>query len=297
MAKGFTVKADAPKKKNTDDFNIAECRQLVRGKTIVFCLPGRGVSYQFLKSFVGLCFDLVQSGAAIQISQDYSSMVNFARCKCLGANVLRGPDQKPWDGNLKYDYQLWIASDIMFDTEKFYRLIDNAIPKEARTYEDVIQPVLEADGTEKKDEEGKVVTQVVGKNIIVDPEKEREIVAGWYCTEDGRTTSIAHWLEEGDFRKNGGVMNHETLETMGKRKKPFTCDYTGFGWVLIKNGVFENEQMKYPWFAPKMQVFESGEVQDMCGEDVSFCLDAIEAGFEIWCDPLIRVGHEKTRVI
>ena len=67
-------------------------------------------------------------------------------------------------------------------------------------------------------------------------------------------------------------MNHETLETMGKRKKPFTCDYTGFGWVLIKNGVFEHEKMKYPWFAPKMQVFESGEVQDMCGEDVSFCL-------------------------
>ena len=93
MAKGFTVKADAPKKKNTDDFNIAECRQLIRGKTIVFCLPGRGVSYHFLKAFVGLCFDLVQNGAAIQISQDYSSMVNFARCKCLGANVLRGPDQ------------------------------------------------------------------------------------------------------------------------------------------------------------------------------------------------------------
>ena len=185
----------------------------------------------------------------------------------------------------------------MFDTEKFYRLINNAIPKEARTYEDVIQPVLNPDGTEKKDEEGKAITQVVGKNIIVDPEKEREIVAGWYCTEDGRTTSIAHWLEEGDFRKNGGVMNHETLETMSKRKKPFTCDYTGFGWVLIKNGVFEHEQMKYPWFAPKMQIFESGEVQDMCGEDVSFCLDAIEAGFEIWCDPLIRVGHEKTRVI
>ena len=292
------MKAAVPKqKKNENTFNIEECKQLIRGKHIVFCLPGRGVSYQFLKSFVGLCFDLVQSGASIQISQDYSSMVNFARCKCLGANVLRGPDQKPWDGNLKYDYQLWIDSDIMFDTEKFYRLIHNAIPKEARTYEDVIQPVMSEDGTEKKDKDGKTMTQIVGKQIIIDPEKEREIVAGWYCTEDGRTTSIAHWLEEGDFRSNGGVMNHETLETMSKRKKPFTCDYTGFGWVLIKNGVFEHAEMKYPWFAPKMQIFESGEVQDMCGEDVSFCLDAIEAGFDIWCDPLIRVGHEKTRVI
>jgi len=92
-------------------------------------------------------------------------------------------------------------------------------------------------------------------------------------------------------------MNHETLETMKNRHKPFTVDYAGFGWLMIKHGVFENPEMKYPWFAPKMQVFESGAVQDMCGEDVSFCLDAKEAGYEIWCDPRIRVGHEKPRVI
>jgi hypothetical protein len=82
---------------------------------------------------------------------------------------------------------------------------------------------------------------------------------------------------------------------MAKRRKPFTVDYTGFGWVMIRHGVFE--RLEYPWFAPKMQVFESGAVQDMCGEDVSFCLDAKEAGIETWCDPRIRVGHEKTRVI
>ena len=44
-----------------------------------------------MKNFVQLCFDLVQNQMSIQISQDYSSMVNFARCKCLGVNVLRGP--------------------------------------------------------------------------------------------------------------------------------------------------------------------------------------------------------------
>ena len=92
-------------------------------------------------------------------------------------------------------------------------------------------------------------------------------------------------------------MNHEMVDGISKRRKPFTVDYTGFGWVMIKNGVFEHPEMKYPWFAPKMQIFESGAVQDMCGEDVSFCLDAKEAGMETWCDPRIRVGHEKTRVI
>ena len=258
MAKGFTVKANTPEKKKKEEWDIAAIKERMKGKTIVFCLPGRGVSYIFLKNFVQLCFDMVQNGMAIQISQDYSSMVNFARCKVLGANVLRGPDQIPWDGKLEYDYQLWIDSDIVFDTNKFWQLCDLSCPAEG---------------------------------------EERGITAGWYATEDGHTTSVAHWLEEDDFRKNGGVMNHETVESIQKRKKPFTVDYTGFGWVMIKKGVFEDPKMKYPWFAPKMQVFESGSVQDMCGEDVSFCLDAIEAGYDIWCDPRIRVGHEKTRVI
>ena len=216
-------------------------------------------------------------------------MVNFARCKCLGANVLRGPNQLPWDGKLNYDYQLWIDSDIVFNTEKFYQLVLNAIPAEAITKEEVTQMV--------KNDKGEEVEQKTGIKLNVDSSKEREIVAGWYCTEDGKTTSVAHWLDEDDFRGNGGVMNHETIDSISKRKKSFTVDYTGFGWLLIKKGVFESEGLPYPWFAPKMQVFESGEVQDMCGEDVSFCLDAKEAGFEIWCDPRIRVGHEKTRII
>ena len=288
MAKGFTVKAKSPVAKKAPEWDYNLARQLIRGKTIVFCLPGRGVSYNFLKSFVSLSFDLVQSGAAIQISQDYSSMVNFARCKCLGANVLRGPNQLPWDGKLNYDYQLWIDSDIVFNTEKFYQLVLNAIPAEAISKEEVKQTV--------KNEKGEDVEQT-GFKLNIDPEKEREIVAGWYCTEDGKTTSVAHWLDEDDFRGNGGVMNHETIDSITKRKKSFTIDYTGFGWLLIKKGVFESEGLPYPWFAPKMQVFESGEVQDMCDEDVSFCLDAKEAGFEIWCDPRIRVGHEKTRII
>ena len=274
MAKGFTVKAKNPSaikgggNKDKPQWDIDAIKARMRGKTIVFCLPGRGVSYVFLKNFVQLCFDLVQNQMSIQISQDYSSMVNFARCKCLGANVLRGPDQIPWDGKLKYDWQLWIDSDIVFTSEKFWQLCDVAFPADA-----------------------------VNEDGSIDESKKRPISAGWYSTEDGRTTSVAHWLDEDDFRNNGGVMNHEMVDGISKRNKPFTVDYTGFGWVMIEKGVFEHEGLKYPWFAPKMQVFESGAVQDMCGEDVSFCLDAIDAGFEIWCDPRIRVGHEKQRVI
>ena len=296
MAKGFSVKPKTPVQKEPEwDYELA--KSLIRGKKIVFCLPGRGVSYTYLKNFVQLCFDIVQAGGGIQISQDYSSMVNFARCKCLGANVLRGPDQLPWDGKLEYDWQLWIDSDIVFDTNKFYQLILNSVPAEAVTKQQVLEPMKNEKGEVIKNKDGSDATKLAGYNIVVDPEKERPIVSGWYCTEDGRTTSVAHWLDEEDFSNNGGVMNHETLDTIQKRKKPFTVDYAGFGWLLIKKGVFEHPDMKYPWFAPQMQVFESGTVQDMCGEDVSFCLDAKKAGIEIWCDPRIRVGHEKTRII
>ena len=296
------MKAKAPVQKEPEwDYELA--KQLIRGKKIVFCLPGRGVSYTYLKNFVQLCFDIVQAGGGIQISQDYSSMVNFARCKCLGANVLRGPNQLPWDGKLEYDWQLWIDSDIVFSTEKFYQLVLNSVPSEAVTKEPVLELMKNEKGEVVKNEDGSEATKIAGFNLNVDDTKTRPIVSGWYVTEDGRTTSVAHWLDEEDFSNNGGVMNHETVDTIQKRTKPFTVDYAGFGWLLIEKGVFEDfdengkKKMPYPWFAPKMQIFESGNVQDMCGEDVSFCLDAKEAGYEIWCDPRIRVGHEKTRII
>ena len=58
---------------------------------------------------------------------------------------------------------------------------------------------------------------------------------------------------------------------------------------MIKKGVFEHPEMTYPWFAPQMQTHGDGKVQDMCGEDVSFCLDAKMTGIVTWCDPCLLV--------
>ena len=56
MAKGFTVKAAPPikKKKKEEEWDIPAIKARMKGKTIVFCLPGRGCSYIFLKNFVQL---------------------------------------------------------------------------------------------------------------------------------------------------------------------------------------------------------------------------------------------------
>ena len=44
MAKGFTVKASTPKKPTAENWDYDAIKRM-KGKSIVFCLPGRGCSY------------------------------------------------------------------------------------------------------------------------------------------------------------------------------------------------------------------------------------------------------------
>lgn len=66
-------------------------------------------------------------------------------------------------------------------------------------------------------------------------------------------------------------------------------DFVGFHWVLMKYGVIE--RMKYPWFRPITK--KVGENIYFPSEDISWCMDAKEAGIEIKVDPYCRIGHEK----
>ena len=62
MAKGFTVKAKTPvATPKPAEWDYAKAREMIKGKTVVFCLPGRGVSYTFLKNFVEQVFRLVKT--------------------------------------------------------------------------------------------------------------------------------------------------------------------------------------------------------------------------------------------
>ena len=217
------------------------------GKTVVFCLPGNSYSGRFLVSFI----ELLDACKSLQmrplISQNYSSMVNFARCKVAGADVSRGKHQAPFGGQVPYDYMMWIDSDIAFTPEKFFQLLD----------------------------------------------MNKDIASGWYAQPGGNYTPVVEHMDDEFFKKNG-YYQFLTIQDMEKKKHPIQVGYIGFGWVLIKQGVFE--QLEYPWFAPKLQQI-GDDLQDMCSEDVAFCHDVKNAGIEIWMDPTCRVGHEKTLVI
>ena len=58
-------------------------------------------------------------------------------------------------GKLEYDWQLWIDSDIVFSTEKFWQVNLKFNSKDAITYQDVIETVKDEKGEPILNEEGK----------------------------------------------------------------------------------------------------------------------------------------------
>lgn len=83
-------------------------------------------------------------------------------------------------------------------------------------------------------------------------------------------------------------------ETLRGKEYPFEIFAAGFGFISIKSGVFEN--MKRPWFETVYQRIENEEGKEMFipwGEDYSWCKKATDAGYKIYLDPSIRVGHHK----
>jgi hypothetical protein len=89
---------------------------------IVFCLPGRNYSSEFLLCWTDLLVECLKRNIEFVVSQKYSSVVHFARSKCLGGNILAGPNQAPFKG-IEYDYMMWIDSDIIFNTADFFKLL------------------------------------------------------------------------------------------------------------------------------------------------------------------------------
>lgn len=92
---------------------------------IVFCMPGREYSREFLLAWSDLLMQANAKGHQCMISQQYSSVVHFARMKCLGGDVLKGPGQKPFQGGVDYDAVMWIDSDIVFKPDDFFKMLES----------------------------------------------------------------------------------------------------------------------------------------------------------------------------
>ena len=219
-------------------------------KKIIFCLPGREFSGIFLQCWTELVYACLSNGIQPIMSQHYSPLLYYVRNMCLGGSNISGIDQKPFQGQVEYDYIMWIDSDVVFTPEHLFKLID----------------------------------------------ADKDIVSGLYMMQDNiHFATVETW--DNEFFKANGYFPFVTPEINAKKKEPYIVDYTGFGWILMKKGVFES--LEYPWFQPIWKEYEINgkQIRDFTMEDVSFCHMIKEKGYDVWIEPTVRVGHEKMMVL
>jgi GT2 family glycosyltransferase len=66
----------------------------------------------------------MHSGIKFVISRQESSVIYFVRNMCLCGDVLRGENQKPFNGKIDYTHLMWIDNDIVFTPQQFQKLLD-----------------------------------------------------------------------------------------------------------------------------------------------------------------------------
>jgi hypothetical protein len=91
----------------------------------------------------------------------------------------------------------------------------------------------------------------------------------------------------------GAVFSPLSEDDVKDLTDPFEAVAFGFGFVLIKKGVFE--KIRRPWFLTTTTLYNG--IVRCWGEDYYFCMRAIESGFKLWIDPLVKVGHIKPKTL
>jgi len=157
------------------------------------------------------------------------SNVSYVRERCL--RPLRPGTTRPkvpFFGELPYDYIMWIDSDIAFEPQHFWKLVENDV----------------------------------------------DIVAGAYKSDQETYSSEVYQRPP----------VNDLIEAV----------WAGMGFMLIKKGVFE--KIEPPWFQTRTIDIDTKKDQFVT-EDIYFCQRAREAGFKIWINPEVAVGHMKEHLL
>lgn len=203
---------------------------------IVFCLPGRGFSNNFITSWTSLLLACPTFNVAPRVMSAYSNIIYRVRNLCLGGKIGGPVNQRPFGGKYDYDYIMWIDSDMVFEPSHFKSLLNR-----------------------------------------MEKNKNYQILAGTYKTENGKFA----------FR------HENSQKRMGT--KPFKVMFSGMGFMIVRRGVFE--AITYPWIFPAIEEGK-GRAPELTGDDFSFCHRIKkEANIDIWVDPDVVVGHEKSAVL
>ena len=115
-------------------------------------------------------------------------------------------------------------------------------------------------------------------------DSDYDIVSGVYILADGQSTVLQDITTMDIIKKNKVLKLHEPLKVFS----------TGFGFLAVKQGVFE--KMERPWFKYYPQEIMKSDgtiIYDSMGEDLTWCIAAKNLGYDIYADPKVLVNHIK----
>jgi len=132
---------------------------------------------------------------------------------------------------------------------------------------------------------------------LVDDTEKYPVVSGLYRMEDlTHYACVKQW--DTDYFKKTGTFEFMKVEDFESTPKFIPVAYNGMGFFACRKGVIE--KLKYPYFSYPLIEIEAEDgtiIRDTCSEDVAFCKNITDAGFEVIVNTTLRVGHEKTLVI
>ena len=246
---------------------------------VIIGLPGDHFTQAFLLSWTQALHVLISSNRYdIIVSPGKSSFVSFARMQTLGVDVRRGKSQKPFNGE-NYDIFVSIDSDVVFSAAQLIELIECT--------------------------------------------KLHPVVSGYYMMNDNKHFAVVKDWNKDYFAKNGTfqflepkdtedamkkfvaeIEERKAAEEAKKEMKPISepefmkVSYAGMGFFACRKDVLDD--LSYPYFNRELQRIRGKdgiELVDMCSEDVAFCKNIEDAGYDIMLNTRLRVGHEKAMIL
>lgn len=248
-------------------------------KRVIIGLPGDRFSQAFLLSWTETLVALLNSGRyEVIVSPGKSSFVPFARMQTLGLDVLRGKGQTPFNGS-EYDVFVSIDSDVVFSPVQLMELIECT-----------------------------AVHPVVSGYYMMANNKHFAVVRDWnksHFAEHGTFAFLEPKDVEADIKAFAAELEERKRATEAKEEmKPLSqpnfmkVSYAGLGFFACRKEVLD--ALSYPYFYRDLQRIrgkDGKELVDMCSEDVAFCKNVEDAGFDIMLNTRLRVGHEKSVVL
>jgi hypothetical protein len=115
---------------------------------------------------------------------------------------------------------------------------------------------------------------------------KKDAICGLYHMIDGKHFTVVREMDDDYFKEH---KHYKFLTNEDRPTELFKIDYCGMGLFLVSKKVLES--LEYPWFRPIWK--NIGHMKDFTSEDVGFCMQIREAGYEIYCDPSVIGGHMK----